>query len=80
MKAMRCGETTLSHEDVVITKQLVEAGKVDLDAPVTTYLPWFRTNDASASLARLSTGRSDNFHCGAGALFDEHRCNGESQG
>ncbi|MCL4247717.1 MAG: beta-lactamase family protein [Anaerolineae bacterium] len=29
--------------------QLVEAGKIDLDAPVTTYLPWFRTSDAAAS-------------------------------
>lgn len=29
--------------------QLVEAGRIDLDAPVTTYLPWFRTNDAAAS-------------------------------
>jgi CubicO group peptidase (beta-lactamase class C family) len=29
--------------------QLVEAGKIDLDAPVTQYLPWFRTSDAAAS-------------------------------
>jgi len=29
--------------------QLVEAGKIDLDAPVTRYLPWFRTSDAAAS-------------------------------
>ncbi|MEP7357787.1 MAG: serine hydrolase domain-containing protein, partial [Anaerolineales bacterium] len=29
--------------------QLVEAGKIDLDAPVTTYLPWFRTADPAAS-------------------------------
>jgi Beta-lactamase len=29
--------------------QLVEAGKIDLDAPVTKYLPWFRTSDLMAS-------------------------------
>ena len=29
--------------------QLVEAGKVDLDAPVQTYLPWFRVADEAAS-------------------------------
>ena len=29
--------------------QLVEAGRIDLDAPVTTYLPWFRTADPAAS-------------------------------
>ena len=29
--------------------QLVEAGKIKLDAPVQTYLPWFRVADADAS-------------------------------
>ena len=29
--------------------QLVEAGKIKLDAPVQTYLPWFRVADAKAS-------------------------------
>ena len=29
--------------------QLVEAGQIDLDAPVTRYLPWFRTADSAAS-------------------------------
>jgi CubicO group peptidase (beta-lactamase class C family) len=29
--------------------QLVEAGRIDLDVPVTSYLPWFRTADAAAS-------------------------------
>jgi len=29
--------------------QLVEAGKVDLDAPVQRYLPWFRVADSQAS-------------------------------
>lgn len=29
--------------------QLVEAGQIDLDAPVTQYLPWFRTADPAAS-------------------------------
>lgn len=31
--------------------QLVEAGKIDLDAPVQTYLPWFRVADEDASKA-----------------------------
>jgi CubicO group peptidase (beta-lactamase class C family) len=29
--------------------QLAEAGRIDLDAPVTRYLPWFRTADKAAS-------------------------------
>ena len=29
--------------------QLVEAGKVDLDAPVTRYLPWFQLDDPRAA-------------------------------
>lgn len=29
--------------------QLVEAGRIELDAPVQTYLPWFRIADGSAS-------------------------------
>ncbi len=29
--------------------QLVEAGKIKVDAPVQTYLPWFRVADADAS-------------------------------
>lgn len=29
--------------------QLVEAGRIDLDAPITRYLPWFHTADAAAS-------------------------------
>jgi CubicO group peptidase (beta-lactamase class C family) len=29
--------------------QLVEVGMIDLDAPVTTYLPWFHTDNAAAS-------------------------------
>jgi CubicO group peptidase (beta-lactamase class C family) len=33
--------------------QLVEAGKIDLDAPVTRYLPWFRTEGAADS-ARIT--------------------------
>src|SRR5437588_11949807 len=31
------------------TMQLVQAGKVELDAPVQRYLPWFRVADPSAS-------------------------------
>lgn len=31
------------------TMQLVEAGKLDLDTPVITYIPWFRVGDTDAS-------------------------------
>ncbi len=33
------------------TMQLVEAGKIELDAPVQRYLPWFRVADPNASAA-----------------------------
>jgi CubicO group peptidase (beta-lactamase class C family) len=42
------GSTSKSFTALAIM-QLVEAGKIDLDAPVTTYLPWFRTADEAAS-------------------------------
>jgi CubicO group peptidase (beta-lactamase class C family) len=42
------GSTSKSFTALAVM-QLVEAGKIDLDAPVTTYLPWFRTNDAASS-------------------------------
>lgn len=38
------GSQTKSFTAIAIMK-LVEAGKVDLDAPVVRYLPWFRTAD-----------------------------------
>jgi len=33
----------------VAVMQLVEAGKIELDAPVQRYLPWFRVADEAAS-------------------------------
>lgn len=42
------GSTSKSFTALAVM-QLVEAGKIDLDAPITTYLPWFRTRDAAAS-------------------------------
>jgi CubicO group peptidase (beta-lactamase class C family) len=42
------GSTSKSFTALAVM-QLVEAGKIDLDAPVTIYLPWFRTSDAAAS-------------------------------
>jgi CubicO group peptidase (beta-lactamase class C family) len=42
------GSTTKSFTALAVM-QLVEAGRIDLDAPVTRYLPWFRTGDAAAS-------------------------------
>ena len=46
------GSTTKSMTAVAMM-QLVEAGKVELDAPVQRYLPWFRVADAEAS-ARIT--------------------------
>jgi len=46
------GSTSKSFTALAVM-QLVEAGTIDLDAPVTRYLPWFRTADAAAS-ARIT--------------------------
>jgi CubicO group peptidase (beta-lactamase class C family) len=46
------GSTSKSFTALAVM-QLVEAGRIDLDAPVTTYLPWFRTADEVAS-ARIT--------------------------
>lgn len=42
------GSTTKSFTALAVM-QLVEAGKIDLDAPVQTYLRWFRVADPQAS-------------------------------
>jgi CubicO group peptidase (beta-lactamase class C family) len=42
------GSTTKSFTALAVM-QLVEAGKVELDAPVQRYLPWFRVADAQAA-------------------------------
>lgn len=42
------GSTSKSFTALAVM-QLVEQGRIDLDAPVTAYLPWFRTADAAAS-------------------------------
>ncbi len=42
------GSTTKSFTALAVM-QLVEAGKIDLDAPVQRYLPWFRVADPAAS-------------------------------
>jgi CubicO group peptidase (beta-lactamase class C family) len=42
------GSTTKSITALAVM-QLVEAGKIQLDAPVQTYIPWFRVADESAS-------------------------------
>ncbi len=42
------GSTTKSFTALAVM-QLVEAGKIDLDAPVQRYLPWFRIADSEAS-------------------------------
>ena len=42
------GSTTKSFTALAVM-QLVEAGKVSLDAPVQRYLPWFRVADPQAS-------------------------------
>lgn len=45
--AMPLGSTTKTFTAVAVLR-LVESGAVDLDAPVTTYLPWFRVADEQA--------------------------------
>jgi CubicO group peptidase (beta-lactamase class C family) len=42
------GSTSKSFTALAVM-QLAEAGKIDLDAPVTKYLSWFRTSNATAS-------------------------------
>ncbi len=42
------GSTTKSFTALAVM-QLVEAGKIDLDAPIQDYLPWFRVADPTAS-------------------------------
>jgi len=42
------GSATKSFTALAIM-QLVEAGKIELDAPVQTYIPWFRVADGAAS-------------------------------
>jgi CubicO group peptidase (beta-lactamase class C family) len=44
------GSTSKSFTALAVM-QLVEAGRIDLDAPVQRYLPWFRVGDAQASAA-----------------------------
>ena len=39
--------------------QLVDAGRLELDSPVTRYLPWFRAADAGAS-AKITVTRPSN--------------------
>ena len=45
---LRIGSLTKSFTALAVM-QLVEAGKIDLDAPVQTYLPWFTAADIEAS-------------------------------
>jgi CubicO group peptidase (beta-lactamase class C family) len=47
---MYIGSSSKSFTALAIM-QLVEQGKIDLDAPVQTYLPWFRVADEAASAA-----------------------------
>ncbi len=47
------GSTTKSFTALAVM-QLVEAGKIDLDAPVQRYLPWFRVADPDPASARIT--------------------------
>jgi CubicO group peptidase (beta-lactamase class C family) len=49
---MFIGSTSKSFTALAIA-QLVEAGKLELDAPLQTYIPWFRVADEEAS-ARIT--------------------------
>ncbi len=49
------GSITKPFTDIAVM-QLVDAGKVELDAPVQRYLPWFRIADPTAPLFRRKSG------------------------
>src|ERR671927_347756 len=50
------GSTSKSFTALAVM-QLVEAGKIDLDAPVQRYLPWFRVGGPDAHASSLITVR-----------------------
>jgi len=58
--------------------QLVEAGKIDLDTPVQTYLPWFELADKEAS-AKITVRNLLNHTTGI-SQRDGNRYTGSSQG
>jgi CubicO group peptidase (beta-lactamase class C family) len=58
--------------------QLVEAGKIDLDAPIQTYLPWFELADKAAS-ARITVRNLLN-HTSGISQRDGDRFAGSTQG
>lgn len=60
------GSTTKSFTALAVM-QLIEAGKVELDAPVQRYLPWFRVADAQDS-ARMTVRHLLNQTSGMSAL------------
>ncbi len=45
--------STMKTVTAAAVMQLVEQGKVDLEAPVTDYLPWFQTADGQAGSVRV---------------------------
>ncbi len=62
--------------------QLVEAGKVDLDAPVQTYLPWFRVADPAASAqitVRMLLNHTSGIPASAGMEFFASNADMETQ-
>jgi CubicO group peptidase (beta-lactamase class C family) len=63
------GSTSKSFTALAVM-QLVEAGKIDLDEPVTTYLPWFRALNAAGS-AQISVRHL--LHHTSGLQTDEGR-------
>ena len=65
-KPFMLGSTTKSFTALAVM-QLVEAGKIDLDAPVQRYLPWFRVADPAAS-ARMTVRHLLNQTSGMSAL------------
>jgi len=67
----RIGSVTKSFTALAVM-QLVEEGKIDLDAPVQTYLPWFTAADEEASAqitVRHLLNQSSGFSTKDGNLF-----------
>jgi CubicO group peptidase (beta-lactamase class C family) len=65
------GSLTKSFTALAVV-QLIEAGKIELDAPVQRYLPWFRVSDprASASMTvRHLLNQTSGLSTGAGSII-----------
>jgi CubicO group peptidase (beta-lactamase class C family) len=76
------GSTTKSFTALAIL-QLVEAGKIELDAPVQRYLPWFRVADAATAaqiMVRHLLNQTSGFATGTGRRIPDPNVDMEVDG